>query len=325
MKPFNPPLRRSRSEAAADSRLEACQAKQLSFGYFERSETEPAAAQLHDEVASAIGLSFGRTADDGCLPSIELDQYYTAPHVAREFYEIFRKYFDPHRYLMVEPSAGTGAFFSLLPLGSLGYDLDSKCPGVQRADFLVVDLPCGRPVAIIGNPPFGKNASMAVAFFNRAARAAEVIAFILPASIRKASIENRLDRAFHRVCEMPVPTNAFLFRSEPFHVPAVFQIWERRPVERVLQSVETSHPDFVFTKPELADFAIQRVGANAGRVHHDLNMSLSSHYFIKGDVETTMKRLDFASVAANVAGNPSLAKSEIVRLYREYKDRLATD
>lgn len=325
MKPFNPPLGRSRSKAATASRPDACQAKQLSFEYYGRAEAAQDASQLHDEVVSVIGPSLGAAADDECLPAIELDQYYTAPHVAREFYMIFRKHFDPRRYQMVEPSAGTGAFFSLLPPGSLGYDLDPKCPGVQLADFLAVDLPRDRPVAIIGNPPFGKNASSAVAFFNHAARSAEVIALILPASIRKASIENRLDRAFHRICEMPVPKNAFLFRSEPFHVPAVFQIWERRPFERYLQSVETSHPDFEFTKPELADFAIQRVGANAGRVHHDLNMSPSSHYFIKGDVEAIMRKLDFGSVAANVAGNPSLAKSEIVRLYREYKERLATD
>lgn len=322
MKPFNPPHGRSRSKAATASRTDACQAKQLSFEYYGRAEDAQNASQLHDEVVSVLGPSLEVAADDECLPAIELDQYYTATHVARRFYSIFRKHFDPHLYRMVEPSAGTGAFFSLLPPGSLGYDLDPKCPGLQRADFLALDLPRDRPVAIIGNPPFGKNASMAVAFFNRAARAADVIAFILPASIRKASIENRLDRAFHRICDMPVPKNAFLFRSEPFHVPAVFQIWERRPQPRELQGVETSHPDFEFTKPELADFAIQRVGANAGRVHHDLNMSPSSHYFIKGDVETIMKQLNFASIVGNVAGNPSLAKSEIVRLYREYKDQL---
>lgn len=325
MKPFNPPLGRSRSKAATASRPDACQAKQLSFDYYGRAEDAPNASQRLDEVVSVIGPSLGVAADDDCRPAIELDQYYTAPHVAREFYEVFREHFDPRHFRMVEPSAGSGAFFSLLPPGSIGYDLDPRYPGVQRADFLAVDLPRDRPTAIIGNPPFGKNASMAVAFFNRAARAGDVIAFIMPASVRKASIENRLDNAFHRICEVPVPENAFLFRSEPFHVPAVFQIWERRPYKRELQRTETTHPDFKFTKPELADFAIQRVGANAGRVHHDLNMSPSSHYFIKGEVETIMKQLDFASVVGNVAGNPSLAKSEIVRLYREYKDGSTTD
>lgn len=324
MKPFTSPLLRSAKTAAA-SHLDTCHARQFSFDYYDQVNAEPDAAQLHDEVAWALGFSSRKTADHDRLSDIELDQYYTAPHVAKALYDLFCKHVDPHCFRMVEPSAGTGAFFSLLPPGSLGYDLDPKCSGVERADFLAVDLPRDRPVAIIGNPPFGKNASLAVKFFNHAAGVADVIAFILPASIRKASVENRLHRSFHRNREVPVPKDAFLFRSETFHVPAVFQIWERRSCERELQSVETSHPDFEFTKPELADFAIQRVGAQAGRVHHDLNMSPSSHYFIRGDVEAIMKQLDFAIVVGNVAGNPSLAKSEIVRLYREYKDGSMTD
>lgn len=158
---------------------------------------------------------------------------------------------------------------------------------------------------------------MAVRFFNHAARQSSVIAFILPRTFRKASIENRLDRNFHLLHEETVPDDAFLFRSKPYNVPAIFQIWERRPERRELRHVETRHSDFDFTTPDRADFAIQRVGARAGRVHRDFTASPSSHYFIRGDVEDIMGQLDFPSVARNVAGNPSLSKSEIVSLYRE--------
>ena len=139
-------------------------------------------------------------------------------------------------------------------------------------------------------------------------------------SVQKAAIENRLDRAFHLLFEEIVPDHAFLFRGKPFDVPAVFQIWERRPVRRQVQPVETTHADFEFTTHDRADFAIQRVGANAGRVHSNFKASPSSHYFIRGDgdVEATMKLLNFASVTCKVAGNPSLAKCEIVSLYREH-------
>jgi hypothetical protein len=50
-------------------------------------------------------------------------------------------------------------------------------------------------------------------------------------------------------------------------------------------------------------------------VHHDFTKSPSSHYFIRGPVEHIMRQLDFLSVVGDVAGNPSLAKSEIVALY----------
>lgn len=258
--------------------------------------------------------------NDNRASDVRLGQYYTLDAVAEKFWATFQEHFNPAQYLMVEPSAGTGSFLKLSPVGSLAYDVDPKYPGIQTADFLTVTLPRGRPIAIIGNPPFGKNASMAVRFFNHAAWQSSVIALILPRSFRKASIQNRLDPAFHLVHEEVVPDDAFLFRSRPYNVPAVFQIWERRSEPRKRWPVETKHPDFEFTKPERADFAIQRVGARAGRVHRKFRASPSSHYFIRGDVEAVMAQLDFASVTGNVAGNPSLSKSEIVHLYRQWSE-----
>lgn len=277
--------------------------------------------QVQPNVAKDGGKRGQRKSKTNYRPSdVRLDQYYTRPGVAKHFYRIFRAHFDPARYLMIEPSAGTGSFYRLLPPGSLAYDIEPKYPGIIKADFLTAHIKSSRPRAIIGNPPFGKNASMAVKFFNHASRQADVIALIVPRSFRKASIENRLNEYFHLVLEDVVPDNAFLFRGKPYNVPAVFQIWERRTEPRQLRPVETGHPDFEFTTPELADFVIQRVGARAGRVHRDFTRSPSSHYFIKAvapGVEAIMRKLGFASVVGNVAGNPSLSRSEIVALYRQ--------
>ena len=250
-----------------------------------------------------------------------LDQYYTCQQVARKLYGVFQEYFDPNQYQLVEPSAGTGSFFRLMPHGSLAFDVDPKYPGIRTADFLCVEIRSEREVAVVGNPPFGRNASMAVRFFNHAAWQASVIALILPRTFRKASIENRLDRNFHLIHEETVQCDAFLFRSKPYDVPAVFQIWERRDDLRELRHVAIHHPDFSWTTADRADFGIQRVGARAGRVHRDFTKSPSSHYFIRGNVEPIMKRLNFAKVALNVAGNPSLSKSEIVSLYRQLTGR----
>ena len=250
-----------------------------------------------------------------------LDQYYTRQHVAQNLYGVFQKFRNPGRYQLVEPSAGTGSFFRLMPQGSLAFDVDPKYPGIRTADFLSVEIRSEREVAVVGNPPFGRNASMAVRFFNHAAWQASVIALILPRTFRKASIENRLDRNFHLIHEETVQCDAFLFRSKPYDVPAVFQIWERRDDLRELRHVAIHHPDFSWTTADRADFGIQRVGARAGRVHRDFTKSPSSHYFIRGNVEPIMKRLNFAKVALNVAGNPSLSKSEIVSLYRQLTGR----
>ncbi|MBN2974433.1 hypothetical protein JW805_20810 [Roseomonas aeriglobus] len=257
----------------------------------------------------------GAAINDNRASDERLDQYYTHPDVAAYFYAIFREHFDPAVFLLVEPSGGTGSFLKVMPVGSVSYDVEPKYPGIQTADFLTVRIDSDRPVAIIGNPPFGRNASMAVRFFEHAAAQARVIAFILPRSFRKASIENRLHRYFHLIREEPVPHDAFLFRGKPFNVPALFQVWEWRSYPRPVRPDITWHPDFEFVTPDLADFVIRRVGALAGRLHHDFTASDSSNYFIRGDVEHFMAQIDFRTVAADVAGIPSLAKAEIVELY----------
>jgi len=219
---------------------------------------------------------------------------------------------------MVEPSAGEGSISDLLPHSRWAYDLDPKGKRITKADFLTTELRSAREIAVIGNPPFGKNASMAIRFFNHAAKSARVIAFIVPKSFRKASVINRLDPYFHLVHERTVERDAFIFKSEVYDVPCVFQIWERRACLSAPRTVETRHPDFEFTTADRANFAIQRVGVNAGLVHDGLTRSPSAHYFIRGDVKGAMKALEsrFRCAAANVAGCPSLAKSEIVTLYR---------
>ena len=70
-----------------------------------------------------------------------------------------------------------------------------------------------------------------------------------------------------------------------------------------------------------ADFAIQRVGVNAGRVHLNFNLSPASHYYIRAKVryvKDNMDQVDFSKVTGNTAGNPYLAKAEIVALYSAF-------
>ncbi|WP_156678180.1 SAM-dependent methyltransferase [Sphingomonas profundi] len=216
-------------------------------------------------------VTFGRAAsNDNATSDMSLDQFYTTGEVAETLYNFFDKYIDPLIYLMVEPSAGQGAFFRLFPAGSLGYDRDPRFPGVRTADFLNVSLDFGQPIAIVGNPPFGTNSALAVSFFNHAAKWASVIAFILPKTFRKIRTQERLDHAFHLLKEMDVPDNAFVLNGKPHNVPTVFQIWGRRRRPRPKLSFETRHPDFKFVKLAAdADFAIRRIGARAGAVEEN--------------------------------------------------------
>lgn len=251
-----------------------------------------------------------------------LDQFYTREDVAVHCFKVVRKYLGPRIVQFFEPSAGTGSFFRLLPRGSIGYDKDPKGPNIIKADFLKTTIPCADQIVIIGNPPFGKNSSMAVKFFNHAARQAEVIAFILPRTFQKTSIINRLNPNFHLAHEELVEDDAFIFEGKPKNVPTVFQIWIRKDEKREKLVLSTNHSDFEFTTADCADFAIQRVGQHAGRLHRNFQASLNSHYFIKANVtgiEKTMRSLDLQAVAKRTAGKPSLAKTELVALYTKMK------
>jgi hypothetical protein len=94
---------------------------------------------------------------------------------------------------------------------------------------------------------------------------------IVPRSFRKASIQRCLDRNFHRIHDEDVGDYAFTFRGQQYNVRAAFQIWERREVQRNDLQLPTTHPDFQFVTSECTDFAIKRVGANAGRLYDGLS------------------------------------------------------
>ena len=167
---------------------------------------------------------------------------------------------------------------------------------------------------------------MAIGFVNYAARFAAVVAFIVPRTFqKKAWIDARLDRHLHLIREELIPNDAFVFNGKLCSVPAVFQIWERRLEPRERPCRDTTHPEFKFLKgPRVADFAVQRIGVRAGRISDDLTTKLPYHYFLRSNVAmrrnvmAIMAQLDFYGASRNVAGTPSLSKSEIVSLYEDF-------
>ncbi len=257
----------------------------------------------------------------------ELDQFYTPSETARFCIEAARTALRGYAIdRVIEPSAGTGAFSDQLP-GCIAVDIDPKAKGIVKADFLKWSPEENQSTnLVIGNPPFGKNASTAIQFFNHSAGFADVIAFIVPLSFRKASIQRRLDRRYHLLKTFPLENSLFLFEGKPRHVPCEFQIWERRNYLREFPSRVTTHADFTFCDRADADFAVQRIGANAGRIK-DIQVagSANSHFFIKAkgnaaQLRARFETINFDVVRNNTAGNPSVAKSELVVLYTQLEE-----
>lgn len=261
-----------------------------------------------------------------------LDQFYTRPETAAAclaHLDAVLPDLAPDLYL--EPSAGDGAFLAQMPHPRIGIDIAPANPEVATADFLtwVPDESLGS-ITVIGNPPFGRNAALAVRFFNHAANFADVIAMIMPASQMKGSMQNRLDARFDLVSELPLPAEPFRVDGQLHPVNAVFQVWKRSGVLRPKATATTTHTDFTFVKTvQEADFVVRRVGGRAGTLlplptpdkAMPAGYAPASNLFIKAcdidpaRLEARFRALDFSDVRRCVAANPSVSKGEIVTLY----------
>lgn len=254
-----------------------------------------------------------------------LDQFFTRPDVARNCLRQLKPVVDRigGDWVWIEPSAGQGAFLEALPFPRVGLDIVALHPDITQADFLHWQPgELDRRIAVVGNPPFGKNASLARKFFDHAATFADVIAFILPRTFEKSYFVNRLARHMHLVHSVVLDEFSFEFEGCPYAVPTVFQIWEKKDYARKLASATLTHDHFDFVPSSHGHFAFQRVGARAGLVSFDgLRKSPQSHYYLRSNICASelfdrMRSIDWTPIKKRTAGNPSIGKAELIEAYQ---------
>jgi len=256
------------------------------------------------------------------------DEYYTSPMIAERLVEKTIKFLDIRGVfnpVFVEPAAGEGAFSGYLGIRGnmcLAYDINPKGEyaeyTVTKRDFLKegIEVLPEHIYVSIGNPPFGFACSKAIQFFNKCAEFSEFIAFILPRTFFKSSIQSKLNPYFHLEYSEIIPPNTFLLDGEPHSVPCVFQIWQKSDTPRKDRKADLDE-FLISVAPNEADFAIRRVGGRAGQILEGLDYNKNTTYFFKEAKEgvlDTLKKIDFSSVVKNTAGVRSLSKTEIAEL-----------
>ncbi|MDI9357293.1 MAG: hypothetical protein QM536_09750 [Chitinophagaceae bacterium] len=248
----------------------------------------------------------------------ELDAFYTDPKIAKWCYDLLAPFSLDTFTLFLEPSAGNGSFYSLFPKEKrLGLDIVPQNLEIQKKDFFTF-FPEKKGVVTIGNPPFGKNSSLSVKFFNHAAQFSDMIAFIVPKTFQKASIQNRLNRFFVLKLDRDLPKNSFLLNGEKYDVPCCFQVWEKTEKKRMSLQVDLKSDAFSFVKKEEANFALRRVGGRAGKATKDVgSCSQTTHYFLKTNFSPDwliekINTIDFTKISSATAGVRSLSKPEFV-------------
>jgi hypothetical protein len=269
-----------------------------------------------------------------------LDKFYTKPEIVEMCISRIKDWdtWD----LVVEPSAGSGNFFEQIPsVRKYGMDIKPECGTIDTLDFFEYTPSISGKILVIGNPPFGKNSSLAVKFFNHAAQWAERIAFVIPRTFRRTSIQNQLNMSFHVIHDEDIPIRPCSF--EPvMSVKCCFQIWEKRDTVRKFVKLPTTHEDWDFlpfgpkddrnqpTPPEGADFALLAYGGDCGRIQtYNLEkLRPKSWHWIKSNINVDILKKRFESldysISKDTARQNSIGKSDLVYLYSNKSDHKAS-
>lgn len=254
----------------------------------------------------------------------ENDKFYTKPEVSKLCIDMIDlSDFD----LIIEPSAGCGSFSKQID-NCIAYDLVPEDNTIIQQDFFELDITqfIGRKVLTIGNPPFGVQNNLAIRFFNKAAQYSDTIAFILPKSFMKESIQNKLDLSFHLDKYIELPYKSFSLNGEDYGVYCVFQIWKKKDIKRTIKTKMNSEFFIKFGNENDFDFIIRRVGGNAGKAYflkEGETVSSQSNYFIKNNSILTddvlveiINSIQMDSVNYSV-GPRSLSKRELIEYVEE--------
>lgn len=231
---------------------------------------------------------------------------------------------------VIEPAGGTGSFVkaakSLGATKVLSFDIEPKAEGVLLADFLLETKGLAKvsDALTISNPPFGRNNSLSIPFFNKAAQHSQYIAFVVPRSWRKWSVTNRLNRSFHLIHDEDLSIDYVDELGEMVWQKArlntCFQVWERRAIARPIMKV-TDHGLFTKVKPLEADVALTVFGYSCGKVRTEFDrVPNSTVMFLKlhdARVLPALQSVDFSRFYRNTAYTEALSLQEIRYLINE--------
>ena len=299
-----------------------------------------------------------------------LDQFYTQHRIARECWEAlqsvllkeqlgeslseelgegFGKEFGESLFF-VEPSAGDGVFYDLLPeRRRVGLDIAPRHPEVREWDFLGGKYglrSAKESTVVVGNPPFGKRGKLAVQFFQRAFELADTVAFIVPIIFRKYFIHKQMPNEVAWIYGKALPSDSFRTAEQSvYSVRTEFQIWTRLPTTgedlRLTMPPAIAHPDFVMHQynntreaekvfKEEFDFAVPcqgyqdydrrvRRAENCERCKQWMLFKAKGKKFLKNLLE-----MDYGALSRkHTTSIPGFRKGDVVKEYKELYNRVS--
>lgn len=255
------------------------------------------------------------------------EQFYTPLELAHTLVEYVEQILGPLQGKKVlEPAGGTGSFVeAALARGAqvISFDIEPLHPAVDQGSFLEQEL-SHENLITISNPPFGRNNSLSIPFFNHAATSSDAICFIVPRSWRKWSVTNRLDLNFELLSDQDLDIDYMDSSgdliSDKSRLATCFQIWKRNSVARVPVKIKDMG---VVEKvsPQQADISLTVFGYGCGTVKQQFDrVPNTTQLFLKLNhpkALAALRSVDFSRFFRSTAYTEALSIQEINYLLNE--------
>ena len=258
------------------------------------------------------------------------EQFYTPPAIAESIVKNVKKRVgNLSGYTLLEPAGGTGSFIEAAKAHGLtkviSFDIEPHHKKITLGDFLEQDI-SRKGLITITNPPFGRNNSLSIPFFNKAAQVSDLIVFIVPRSWRKWSVQNRLNQNFHLVKDDDLTINYVDVNGEHGYknnnLRTCIQYWRRSSTSlRPIYAVEDMG---IITKCKFdeADVSLTIFGYGCGTVKTDFpRKPNTTQMFLKLNHPKALEALqsvDFSKFFNHTAYTEALSIVEINYLLNEY-------
>ncbi len=292
----------------------------------------------------------------------KLDQFYTNTRESSKIIQWSKLVFEELGYKeeinWIEPSAGTGSFLKAIAenykdITYKAFDIEPKSKefdimgidylDVSEEDFLDFDR---SKTITIGNPPFGKRASLAVDFFNHSCKFSDTIAMIFPLQFRKWSVQSKLNKEYKLIKDIDVSKDSFVVNNKITDVNTCFQIWTKKDTKiddlRIKERPKIKHDDFeafihnntkgtekYFDKNEYGwEFAVHRQG------YYDYSLLVEDESFIRKhsnrqwlfikpknkEVSNKLRKIDYKKLSKMNTTVPGFGKADLIKEYEGIRD-----
>ena len=111
-------------------------------------------------------------------------------------------------------------------------------------------------IHVIGNPPFGRQASFAIKFIKLCCEFATTISFILPKSFKKTSMQKHFSINYHLIYENDLPDNSFLVNNKDTGTDLSITLKEPMPVTPAVNPLHITEkfiPDNIFKSLDMGE------------------------------------------------------------------------